>query len=320
MHLRRLSILVYAGALGATVGAVAWTQLGGWSWIGEVLSNLALQLALASALVAVGALFLPISLSRRCLWFGVGALLAVIQALPLVPYVARAPPPAKAERPPIRLLVANLHSWAVDVAALEKLLRESGADIVLMTEITPDQQSAFNAVSELYPHQFQTPRSQDNTYTVRILARRPFEVALFHSTDHPVLQAKLCRAPTKCLAVLSAHAPRPGPGGRDDRNAVLDTLVMQAKAAASRGDDVIVAGDFNITAFSPDFKTFKAAGLSDSALGRGYPSTWPLWLGGWGIGIDHVLVSSGVGVTRRWLGPDIHSDHLPLFVELAVLE
>ena len=322
MHFRRLFILIHAGALGAAAGAACWTQWGAWSWIGEVLSNLPLHLALGSAIVALAAFVLPISLPRRCLLFGLGAALASVQALPLLPYMAQSPPPAlQTQRPPsLRVLVANLHSWAVNVPALEKLLRESAADIVLLTEITPTQQAAFMAVTSLYPHQFQTPVGSDNTFTVRILARMPMEIALHHSVDHPVVQARLCQARAKCLTVLSVHASRPGPAGREARNAALQTLVRQAKEAASKGDHVIAAGDFNMTAFSPDFGMFGAAGLSDSALGRSYPSTWPVWLGGLGIGLDHVLVSAGLGVTGRWLGPDIGSDHLPLFVELAVSE
>ncbi len=323
MSIRRFLILSYAAALGAASGAATLVEWGSSGWIGEVLANLRLHLALGNALLASAALLLPISLWRRVPLVAFAAALAVLHLYPLLPYIAQPPPQAlqvsdNAAR--LRLLSANLDSWAVDIVALEKLLRNSGADIVVLTEITFTQQAVFQSLRDIYPQQFETPVGRDNTFIVRVLARRPMDVVVYHpiAYDHPVVQARFCSAEPKCLTVLSAHAPRPGPNGRAVRDMVLQAIATQAREAHIRGDDVIAAGDFNITAFSPDFAIFAQAGLTDSALGRGYPSTWPYFLHSLGIGIDQVLVSPGIGVAARWLGPDIHSDHFPLFVELQV--
>jgi endonuclease/exonuclease/phosphatase (EEP) superfamily protein YafD len=148
------------------------------------------------------------------------------------------------------------------------------------------------------------------------------------SGDYPIVLARLCGLASGCVMVITAHPPRPGPQ-RWRRNKLLAALAGYAQKATRDGDRVIAAGDFNVTAFSADFAVFAQAGLIDTALGRGYPSTWPLWLGpksplfpaglpGLGVGIDQVLVSPGIGVVQRWLGPDIGSDHWPLFVELKI--
>jgi endonuclease/exonuclease/phosphatase (EEP) superfamily protein YafD len=250
--------------------------LGGW--IGEVLANLRLYLVVGSVLVAGSSLLLPLPWRRRLALFAAGVGLATIHIVVLLPYIARSPPAAlraTGEGVRLRLLSANLDSWAVDLPALEKLLRASRADIVLLTEITFAQQRVFQSVRDIYPQQFETPLGQDNTFIVRILARRPMEIALFRpvARDYAVLHARFCSSGERCLTSLSAHAPRPGPERRETRNAVLGAIAGQAKVAAARGDRVVAAGDFNITAFSPDFTVFAGAGLADTALGRGYPST-----------------------------------------------
>jgi endonuclease/exonuclease/phosphatase (EEP) superfamily protein YafD len=323
MPIRRLLILAYAAALGAACGAVAFIELAGDGWVGEMLANLRLHLAMGSALLAIAALLLPLQWLARLMVFVLGSGLAAGHVLPLLPYVAQPPPAALQARPDaatLRILVANLRSWATNLVALEKLLRDSRADIVLLTEITPHQQRVFQVLRTIYPEQFETPIERDNTFAIRILARQHMEIELYHPVvgDHPVLQARFCASGEKCLTLLSVHAPRPGPAGRQLRNTVLQGIVAQTRLAQRRGDHVIAAGDFNITAFSPDFGMFGEAGLSDSGLGRGYPSTWPYFLPNLGLGIDHVLVSPGIGVAARWLGPDIRSDHYPLFVELKI--
>ncbi|MEO8558094.1 MAG: endonuclease/exonuclease/phosphatase family protein [Rhodospirillales bacterium] len=280
MPIHRLFILAFAAALGAATGAAVLAEFGSVQWVGEALANLRLQLALGSALLAIAVLFLRMSWWRRLDLFLIAVALTGAHVLPLLPYISQPPPSLLQARPgaaPLRLLVANLHSWASDLVAVEKLLRESQADIVLLTELTPHHQRVFDAVRDLYPEQFGSPFQRDNTYAVRILARPAMVTVLHHPVeyDYPVVQARFCPAIHKCLTTLSTHAPRPGPDGRERRNTVLQEIVVQTREALMRGDYVIAAGDFNITAFSPDFTMFAEVGLTDSALGRGYPSTWP---------------------------------------------
>ncbi len=320
MQLRSLLVPIHAACLGGLCAAAALGAAGGW--IGELLANLRLYfLAPGLALVLLAPL-LPGRAARR-LTPGLLALLASAWlALPLLPYVVSAAPSAAAAGgKPLRLLQANLHSWAVDTAALRSLLEEGGADIAVLTEITPAQQPVYRALADLYPYQVETPVGRDNTFIVRVLARRPMQTGIFHpiAGDYPVLQARFCDPGSRCLTLLSAHAPRPGPG-RGLRNRVLEQIAALARQAERRGDLAVAIGDFNITAFSPDFALLTAAGLRDSTLGRGYPASWPVWLGRLGIGIDQVLVAPPIGVTARWLGPDIGSDHYPLFVELVLPE
>lgn len=318
MQPRRLLVPIHAACLGGLCAAATLAAIGGW--IGELLANLRLYFLLPGLALAILGPMLAGAAARR-LALGLVALLASgWLAWPLLPYVAAGAPPAPAiEGRTLRLLQANLHSWAVDTAALRRLLEDGGADIAVLTEITPAQQPAYRALANLYPYQVETPVGRDNTFIVRLLSRRPMQTEIFHPVagDYPVLQARFCEPGSGCVTLLSAHAPRPGPG-RGLRNRVLEAIAGLARRAERRGDLAVAIGDFNITAFSPDFALLTDAGLRDTALGRGYPASWPVWLGRLGIGIDQVLVAPQIGVSGRWLGPDIGSDHYPLFVELVL--
>jgi len=59
--------------------------------------------------------------------------------------------------------------------------------------------------------------------------------------------------------------------------------------------------------------------LPDSRAGRGIQPSWPASLpAALRIPIDHCLVSPGIAVVGRQLGPQVGSHHLPVIVDLAV--
>src|SRR5690606_38520127 len=83
----------------------------------------------------------------------------------------------------------------------------------------------------------------------------------------------------------------------------------------------IIAGDINVTPWSPLFESVKnRSGLRDSGLGFGYQPTWPTMLpfAIQRIPIDHVLISKHFHVSHRALGPAMGSDHFPLIVDLQL--
>jgi endonuclease/exonuclease/phosphatase (EEP) superfamily protein YafD len=57
--------------------------------------------------------------------------------------------------------------------------------------------------------------------------------------------------------------------------------------------------------------------LRDSREGFGIQPTWlsnkPLFM----VPIDHVLVSEGINIHKRFTGPDIGSDHRPVIVDFS---
>ena len=82
---------------------------------------------------------------------------------------------------------------------------------------------------------------------------------------------------------------------------------------------MIVAGDFNVTPWSPHFRDLlKAAGLRNAACGPGYLATWPRWFWPARIPIDHVLLKGPWAVTTLRLGPAFGSDHYPIIADLCL--
>ncbi len=53
--------------------------------------------------------------------------------------------------------------------------------------------------------------------------------------------------------------------------------------------------------------------LIDSRIGFGSKMTWPAMLPLMGITIDHILVSKDITVLKHEVGPNIGSDHYPVY-------
>jgi endonuclease/exonuclease/phosphatase (EEP) superfamily protein YafD len=82
---------------------------------------------------------------------------------------------------------------------------------------------------------------------------------------------------------------------------------------------VILFGDLNVTPWSPYFADLlKHGGLKDTSQGRGLFGSWPSWLPGLRIPLDHCLTSPAILVADKRLGPKVGSDHLPMMIDLIV--
>ena len=133
----------------------------------------------------------------------------------------------------------------------------------------------------------------------------------------PAIEARVARADgrvhrfRRALARADVGAPRRG---------------AQSGAARARGaqrrrssEPLVVAGDFNVTPYSPYFRDWLAAsGLTDSRRGRTLSVSWPATLPWFGIPIDHVAVNDGFTIVSHRRLPDFGSDHYGVVVELAL--
>lgn len=84
-------------------------------------------------------------------------------------------------------------------------------------------------------------------------------------------------------------------------------------------EPVVIMGDFNSTAWSPQFTSLMdKTGLNDSRANNGVQPSWPSWAAKpLRIPIDHILVSDSVEVVNREILSDVGSDHLPVLINLA---
>lgn len=109
----------------------------------------------------------------------------------------------------------------------------------------------------------------------------------------------------------------------ETRNLYL-SAVARSIAAEAPGTAVVAMGDFNTPTWSPFFQSFlKKSGLVDAA-GTAWPGTtrfsrrWFSKYVYYGSPVDHILVSRNIEVKHFEVGPDIGSDHFPVFADLRL--
>lgn len=127
--------------------------------------------------------------------------------------------------------------------------------------------------------------------------------------------------PTLVVYVLHPATPRSFDQW-EFRNAYLDAISASIVAEAP-GTPIVVLGDFNTPTWSPFFQSFlKKSGLVDAA-GTGWPAATRFSrrfaeFFHFGSPIDHILVSPNIEVKRFDVGPDVGSDHFPVFADLRL--
>ena len=197
-------------------------------------------------------------------------------------------------------------------------IRQARPDVALVVEATQGWADALRAALPDYPHVVNAVRTDGHGMV--LLSRLPLEevqVLALGVAGFPSIQAAICVNGFR-MSVLGTHPYSPmGPRHFALRN---EQLLAVARHAAGQAAPLLLIGDLNLSPWSPVFSDLiRMTGLRDSRAGFGVQSTWPAFL--WPplrIPIDHCLVSPGVMVHRRHIGPAIGSDHLPVVVDCSV--
>jgi endonuclease/exonuclease/phosphatase (EEP) superfamily protein YafD len=102
----------------------------------------------------------------------------------------------------------------------------------------------------------------------------------------------------------------------DERNQQLDAIAADLR---SRPGAVILAGDLNVTPWSPHYRrSLGNTRLHNTRLGFGILPSWSRVHPFFAIPIDHILVSPEIGVKQTHTGRSVGSDHLPLISDLWI--
>ena len=314
--LLRVAVLLFAAvSLLSFISSLHWT--------GEVLANFRVQF-----LVAAFALWLVVVFLREEV--STVVLLACIAAhlIPLSPYLGfSASAPAKAatqNTASVRVLTINLDGEAGDLVKLRRLLRIESPDIIVLTELYGPRHRRFLAeLNTDWPYRL-GPLFQD-PHEVTILSRIPYVHALVdHSASGNMVRvARFCpeqrSASPDCFTLVAAHPMRTVMRSAHQKWRDATLAVMARHAASEKDGRVVVAGDLNVTPWSPTFQSLLAKGnLTDGGLGLGITPTWlssnPLF----GLWIDHVLVGGCMTLKARHVGESVGSDHYPVIADLSV--
>lgn len=314
---RRIALaarIVTGAALGATLLA---STAASW-WVGDLAVHFRLQYAAA----ALGALVV-LTWVRRWAWAAAALLVLVVNGITTASVLradsliqdALAGPDAITRRQTVRIASINVLFHNTHYDRVIELLRDARPDAAVLVEITPRWRAALGSLRDEFPYQSYA-EGQDSHGTL-LLSHWPLEhletVEMGPHAD-PTIVASL-DVHGRTLHLIGAHPSWPiGPAVSAERNRELQTLAALAQATAP---PLVMAGDFNVTPFSPHFRAFLAqSGLEWAAQGAGWQPTWPTFLPIAGIQIDHAFVSPTVVVHRFERGPRIGSDHWPILVAL----
>lgn len=305
---------VVAVGLLASLATLA-SCFGRWWWGFELATHFRVHY-----LLILGGAALALALWRSWRWpllFGALALFNLALIAPIHENQAAATA-VDSSRPVPRALLANVNAWNRNPEPLRRLIAASDPDFILLLEATPWLLAQLRPLAARYPHQVAEPA--EDPFGIALLSRHPLQnpriVRLDGAAGPPAIVATVAANP-RPFTVIGAH-PWP-PVSADLAQGRNDLLRALAAIARQTPGPTLLLGDLNVSPWSPWFAQLLTDGqLRDSRRGWDLRGSWP---SGWWplrIPIDHILVSEGVTVRRREIGPAIGSDHDPVIVDFQV--
>jgi endonuclease/exonuclease/phosphatase (EEP) superfamily protein YafD len=285
--------------------------LGHWFWLAELSTHFVAQYAVASLIVAV-----VLGLKNRPFASLAALAVCVTQVVRLLPLWAQ-PDLPMAPGPSEQLTISqvNVHFKSADPDRIVQWFEDQDSDIAVLVEVTPEWDGAMARLRAKYPHSL--IRIPPDASGVAVFAKHAAPSLRVEPLGDAWCPAVVLNVPQPAgppvLALFATHLRSPmTPGDAAARNRQLAVLARRVEAETALNK--VVVGDLNITRWSPWYGDLTGpAGIRDGQEGFGLGGSWPSVLGRWmGIPIDQTLVSPGVRVVRREVGPDLGSDHLPV--------
>ncbi|HEX4019396.1 MAG TPA: endonuclease/exonuclease/phosphatase family protein [Frankiaceae bacterium] len=217
--------------------------------------------------------------------------------------------------PRLRLLALNVEYSQDTGAAASRQIRSQNPDVVVLSELSPLTLRHL----DLRQYRYSWRRPQSGAFGQGIWSRWPLEEVSTWSV-HGVAMARLTvDTPGGRIRLYQVHtlAPR-GPAARQTWRQQLQQL---RKLLSAEQLPVIAAGDFNSSRWDGAFHDLLGGPrhLADASTGRGYFATWP---SGRSypplLPLDHMLVSTGIGVRHFTVLGAVGSDHRAIVADLTV--
>ncbi|MFK7804940.1 MAG: endonuclease/exonuclease/phosphatase family protein [Anaerolineae bacterium] len=282
-----------------------------FNWIIDLINHTRPYLFLAAV---VGAIFALLFQQQIGLY---AALIAcMINGVIVVPYVIpklqRNPTPDSA----LTLMTINVLYGNRSPEKLLATIQDVDPDILIVQEMSASNQQKAEKLWELFPHASDQPNN--GSREVLVFSKIPLDSVNYILGDKPwraeaEVQITIDNQP---FTVLGIHPKAPMSANRfARRNAELDLIAERVNITDV---PIIVAGDMNITPWTPIFRRFlRESNLNDGRKRNGFNFTWAPGSLPKMIPIDHVLYR-GVNIHSFTSGPDTGSDHLPIIVEFSL--
>ena len=217
---------------------------------------------------------------------------------------------------PIKILDMNLLYSVTDYGPAIAQIKATDPDILVFQELSPYAVQSLKNVLSTYPYSKALPSPNPSGHG--IYSRIPFseikESPYFLNT-FTVEHAKFQLGGKKITLVNLHTYPPASVQGILGNLAILQYL----KKLRQSDEEMIVIGDYNATPWSRYFCLLvDQLQLRDTEAGLGPQFSWPAGELPFYVPIDHCCISSGIGCLVRKVLAKTESDHLALYVELAV--
>jgi len=263
-----------------------------------------------------------VAVVRSHLRLGLVALAVAGAAIPTgLPEVAARVDAPRAARgaPTLRVLSWNLFFGNTDATAIERVVAEADADLVVLQEVSAANLPVLRRSPALsaYPHRVVS--AVPSAFGSGIWSRLPLEGSEEFDIEGLAMTRAVVRTPAGPVRLVNVHALSPiAAGGPATWARQLSSLGEQARRP---GPPVLLAGDFNATWGHRPFRRLLDVGLDDAAAALGQPWS-PTWRAGGRLPptlrLDHVLTGPGLVATSYTTGPAAGSDHRSILVDVAI--
>jgi endonuclease/exonuclease/phosphatase (EEP) superfamily protein YafD len=207
-----------------------------------------------------------------------------------------------------------------NLSQIESWVKQSDADVIIIQEADEKLSNWAKNFESTYPHSQHDPAN--HPYGIMILSR--YEILAYENFHIPEsitrsngyefhVKAKGFDDP---ILIVTMHASNAMPENSwKSRNNILKFVANRVAEKNQDFRNIIVAGDWNITPFSPFYKDFlKVSNLNIAYNGLLPAPTWPNYKGLnffkiLQIPIDHIIFSHNLKATRRNVGDSFGSDH-----------
>lgn len=255
---------------------------------------------------------LALALLRFWKGFAVGCICFAVNAIPMVDmYLPQKAPEGKVLA---QLGVLQFNLWGPKNTQYDKviaLVKEKSPDVIGFSEITETWEKAL--IKGLPEYKYRTVEKRYGG--VGFFSKNPMiasQIQYYGEIKRPRIEAHLIVGKYPVTFVFM-HPVIP-----KHMYVVRNGELITAGDYAGRCEDpVVLFGDLNCSPWSYYFtKVLDIGRLHDTEKGFGVHPTWTTqWIFPL-IPIDHCLVSKEFFTRERTVGPDIGSDHLPVFVKL----
>lgn len=297
-----------------------------WSYPLELLTHFRVQYFFA-ALIITGILLILKQkriIKNKAIIFIAVAIVSLNFAEILPWYLPNSQKLSSNETPQIKIESFNVNVENKEYSAAINVVRKDKPDVALFIEI---QDTWYNnlktGLKDIFPYSFRSPGGG-----LAVFSRIPLEdargVNLDEAGHHLVTNLKVNG---KTIHFIGTHPMVPvKPWTFHRRNRQLAAL---EKYINQQQKPVIVAGDFNLSPWSPYYRKFiKKTNLHNTRLGFGILPSWPrpathVKIPNWflpllNIPIDHCFVSKDFGVVNTRISQNGNSDHAAIVVDLVL--